>query len=99
MKKKFGIKVSNLYGLSETGATHFDNPFIKNRTLGSLGKPLKGVTCKLLINNKISSVRNQSGQVLIKSNFLMSGYLGKKKINQNTFLKQVILESLTKIII
>ena len=86
-EKKFGIKVSNLYGLSETGATHFDNPFIKNRTLGSLGKPLKGVTCKLLINNKISSVRNQSGQVLIKSNFLMSGYLGKKKINQNTFFK------------
>tara|TARA_B100001063_G_scaffold247118_1_gene290340 strand:- start:7664 stop:9169 length:1506 start_codon:yes stop_codon:yes gene_type:complete len=86
-EKKFGIKVSNLYGLSETGATHFDNPFLKNRVPGSIGKPLKGVKCKLLINKKISSVKNQSGQILIKSNFLMNGYLGKRKINQNNFFK------------
>jgi long-chain acyl-CoA synthetase len=86
-EKKFGIKVSNLYGLSETGATHFDNPFLKNRVPGSIGKPLKGVKCKLLINKKISSIKNQSGQILIKSNFLMNGYLGKRKINQNNFFK------------
>ena len=30
-EKKFKIKISNLYGLSEIGCSHFDNPFLKKK--------------------------------------------------------------------
>jgi len=86
-EKKFNIKVSNLYGLSETGATHFDDPFNKNRTFGSVGKPLKGVKCKLFINKKLSSKKNIEGIIMVKSNFLMNGYFGSKKIQNNVYFK------------
>ena len=45
--KKYKIKVANLYGLSETGPTHIDDPRLKNWKPGSLGKPLSVCKFKL----------------------------------------------------
>ena len=78
-QRKFKIKVSNLYGLSETGATHFDNPSDRSRVPGSIGKPLEGVKCKILYKKKLLYKKNIKGIMFIKSNFLMSGYLNDRK--------------------
>ena len=36
-QEKFGIKIGNLYGLSETGPSHIDDPRIDNWSPGSIG--------------------------------------------------------------
>lgn len=40
MEERYQIKVANLYGLSETGPTHIDNPLELDWKPGSIGRPL-----------------------------------------------------------
>ena len=85
---KFKVKVSNLYGLSETGATHFDDPFFKNRKVGSIGMPLAGVTCKILHKKKLTNKKNVEGVIMIKNNFSLFGYYkNKNKLFYNGYFK------------
>ena len=50
-EEKFSIKVANLYGLSETGATHFDDPRLPERKTGNIGKPFDIVDAKCFDEN------------------------------------------------
>ena len=47
--------------------------------MGSVGKPLEGVKCKILYKKKLTYKKNTKGIMFIKSNFLMSGYLNDQK--------------------
>ena len=67
--KKYKIKVANLYGLSETGPTHIDDPRLKNWKPGSIGKPLS--VCKFKLD--------KNGNILIKGKNLFTGYYKNKK--------------------
>jgi long-chain acyl-CoA synthetase len=62
--KKYLISVSNLYGLSETGPTHIDNPERENWTPGSIGEPLSVNKCKIA----------NDGEILIKGSNVFIGY-------------------------
>ena len=50
-EEKFGIPVANLYGLSETGATHYDDPFAKGRVTGSIGRPFDIIEVKIFYDD------------------------------------------------
>lgn len=63
-KEKFGIKIGNLYGLSETGPSHVDDPRIDNWIPGTIGIPLDVNECKL----------SKSSELLIKGRNVFSGY-------------------------
>ena len=45
---RFGVGVGNLYGLSETGPSHVDNPLQPGWELGSIGVPLDCNECLIL---------------------------------------------------
>ena len=47
-QKKFNVKVSNLYGLSEVGATHYDFTRKKSKQINCIGKPFDFVKVKFL---------------------------------------------------
>ena len=79
-EKKFNVKLSNLYGLSEAGLTHFDNPNDKMRKIGSIGKVIGDKKIKILNKNK-----DLNGEIAIKSKTLFSGYYGNKQLYKNSF--------------
>ena len=74
--EKYNIKIGNLYGLSETGPTHIDDPREKNWTMGSLGYPLDVNECKI----------NNDGEILIKGDNVFIGYYK----NESLYKKIVI---------
>ena len=63
-EQKFGIKIGNLYGLSETGPTHLDDPREDDWHPGTIGTPLDVNECKI----------SRDSEILIKGNNVFSGY-------------------------
>jgi acyl-CoA synthetase (AMP-forming)/AMP-acid ligase II len=86
-EKKYKIKVSNLYGLSEVGCSNFDNVFKKRRVLGSIGNPLSGVQIKILNNKNQFAKKNEKGEILIGGNNLFSGYYKNSTLTKKSFYK------------
>ncbi len=73
-EKKYGIPVANLYGLSETGATHFDNPFLPGRKTGNIGKPFDIYDVKLFHEDGIEVNAGEVGEIGIKGPGLFKDY-------------------------
>jgi acyl-CoA synthetase (AMP-forming)/AMP-acid ligase II len=86
-EKKFNIKVSNLYGLSEAGATHYDNINLKSRIIGNLGKPFKNVKSKIYFGKKFYNSNSPVGEILIKTKGIFSNYYKNKKLYNKQFYK------------
>ena len=68
--KRYKIGIGNLYGLSETGPSHIDDPRKKNWKPGSIGVPLDVNKCKI----------NKHGEMLIKGKNVFIGYYKNKKL-------------------
>ena len=60
----FGIRVANLYGLSETGPSHIDDPSAQGWEPGSVGFPLDVNRCRLA----------EDGEILLKGDNVFMGY-------------------------
>jgi long-chain acyl-CoA synthetase len=60
----YGIKVANLYGLSETGPSHIDDPRESDWVPGSIGYPLDVNECKIA----------EDGEILLKGDNIFTGY-------------------------
>jgi long-chain acyl-CoA synthetase len=86
-QERFGIPVANLYGLSETGATHFDDPFVKGRETGSIGKPFDIVEAIIFDENGKEVQNNIVGEIGIKGPGLLKGYLNNQKLYEECFNK------------
>ncbi len=75
--KTYGIKVANLYGLSETGPSHIDDPLKKGWKPGSIGIPLDVNDCRIA----------PDGEILLKGDNVFIGYYKNprayKKVVQN----------------
>lgn len=63
-QEQFGIPLANLYGLSETGPSHFDNPTSKDWKPGSIGTPLPVNDCIIA----------PDGEILLRGENVMKGY-------------------------
>jgi len=72
---KFQKPLANLYGLSETGPSHFDNPLVPNWKPGSIGIPLSVNNCKIA----------EDGEILLRGKNVMLGY-----INNDDLTNEVI---------
>lgn len=73
-EKRFGVPVANLYGLSETGATHFDNPREPGRVNGNIGRPFDVVDVKLFDEKGNEAGVNETGEFGMKGPGLFKGY-------------------------
>jgi long-chain acyl-CoA synthetase len=49
----YGVRVANLYGLSETGPSHIDDPREPGWEPGSIGRPLGVNRCRISLNGEI----------------------------------------------
>jgi len=74
--EKYGVKVANLYGLSETGPSHIDDPRIPGWEPGSIGYPLDVNKCKIA----------EDGEILLKGENIFIEYYQ----NESLYKKVVI---------
>lgn len=90
-KKLFNIPVANLYGLSETGPSHFDNPNNKDWKPGSIGFPLKVNKCIILDENNKICKNNKIGQIALKGENVFKGYFRNKLETKKAFFNDYFL--------
>jgi acyl-CoA synthetase (AMP-forming)/AMP-acid ligase II len=84
--KKFSINVANLYGLSETGPSHFDNPLKVGWKPGSIGFPLSVNKCKILDNDMNEVKVNEVGQIALTGENVFKSYLNNDDaFNKSSF--------------
>ncbi len=76
--KLYNIGIGNLYGLSETGPTHIDDPREKNWKPGSIGLPLDVNKCMI----------NKDGEIIIKGNNVFKGYHKNNKLFKKTVINE-----------
>lgn len=76
-QKKFGIPLANLYGLSESGPSHFDNPLEDKWEPGSIGVPLSVNQCKI----------SEEGEILLKGKNITPGYFQNQQLTEKTIIE------------
>lgn len=89
--KKFNVKVANLYGLSETGPSHFDNPLLSSWSPGSIGYPL-GVNESKIFDKDFNAVATgEIGQIALKGKNIFIGYYKNELAYKNAFFGEYFL--------
>jgi acyl-CoA synthetase (AMP-forming)/AMP-acid ligase II len=73
-QKKFGVLVGNLYGLSETGPSHYDYPLEKDWKPGSIGFPLSVNECKIIDEKGRICAMGECGEIVLKGENIFIGY-------------------------
>lgn len=78
--QKYGIKVANLYGLSETGPTHIDYPLDNGWEPGSIGKPLDVNEVKIMDEKNRILGPGEVGEIVIKGENVFVGYHNNERL-------------------
>jgi long-chain acyl-CoA synthetase len=73
-QRQFGIPVANLYGTSETGPTHYDDPRAPDWVPGTIGRPLPGVECVVLRDDGRQCSPGEVGEIAVRSPSVSPGY-------------------------
>lgn len=85
IEEKFQLKVANLYGLSETGPTHVDNPLETGWQLGSIGRPLDVNDVKIFDGNGEEVNTGEIGEIAIKGPNVFIGYFKNERAYKQAF--------------
>ena len=88
---RFDVKVANLYGLSETGPSHCDNPLLPDWKPGSIGYPLTVNECKIFNKDLDEAKDGEIGQIGLKGDNVFVGYYKNKKAYKKSFLNDYFL--------
>lgn len=72
--QRFGLRVGNLYGLSETGPTHIDDPTLVDWKPGTIGVPLDVNEVKIFDENDRELGPNETGEIVVKGENVFVGY-------------------------
>jgi long-chain acyl-CoA synthetase len=70
---KFGLSISEGYGLSEASPVVSVNPPGKEK-VGSIGLPLPGIDVKIIDSNGKKVAQGESGELLVRGDNVMRGY-------------------------
>ncbi len=84
-ESKYGIPVANLYGLSETGATHFDNPRVPGRKTGNIGHPFDISKVKLFKEDGKEVKKGEIGEFGVKGPGVLKGYYENQTLYKKCF--------------
>ncbi len=76
---KFGCKVLEGYGLSETSPVASFNHPDKERKPGSIGTPIDGVEMKVVDDDGKEVEQGEVGEILIKGHNIMKGYWNREE--------------------
>jgi long-chain acyl-CoA synthetase len=80
---RFGVKVANLYGLSETGPSHVDWPLEPGWKPGSIGMPLACNTCFIADDEGRPLPAGTVGEIAIKGHNVFIGYLNNRALYES----------------
>lgn len=72
---RFGIRVLEGYGLTETACIASLNPFYGKRKAGSVGLPIRGQDMEIRLNDGSRAPRGERGEIVIRGPNVMLGYL------------------------
>jgi len=82
---KFSVPVGNLYGLSETGPTHIDDPRIEGWQPGSIGIPLDVNDAMILDETGCEAKIGTVGEIAIKGDNIFVGYYKNEEAYKKVF--------------
>ncbi|MGI8660335.1 MAG: long-chain-fatty-acid--CoA ligase, partial [Thermoleophilaceae bacterium] len=83
-EEKFGCKVLEGYGLSETSpVASFNHPDRPNRP-GSLGTPIEGVEMKVVDDDGNDLAQGEAGEIVIKGHNIMKGYWNRPDATEDS---------------
>ena len=89
--EKFLIPVVNLYGLSESGPSHFDDPHEKDWEPGSIGVPIDVNDCKIFKDDMIEAAVDEVGQIALKGKNIFQGYYKNHEATEAAFFGDYFL--------
>jgi long-chain acyl-CoA synthetase len=72
---RFGIRILEGYGLTETSCISSINPFYGDRKAGSIGLPIRGQQMQIAGPNGEPAEPGEYGEIVIKGPNVMAGYL------------------------
>ena len=84
-ENRFGLRLANLYGLSEAGHLASDYPFEKGQKPGSIGRPLDIVDLKVFDNQGREVPVGKTGEIAVKTPGFFLGYHKDKKLYESSF--------------
>lgn len=84
-KDNFGLDLGCCYGQSEMHIWSTMLDLIYGCTPGTLGKPLKGILCRLVDDNNNDVPQGEIGQLIIKHNAMAIGYYNLEEETKNQF--------------
>ncbi|MFH1326798.1 MAG: inositol monophosphatase family protein [archaeon] len=90
-QEKFNLPVANLYGLSETGPSHFDNPLEQGWIPGSIGLPLDINECKIVDDAFNELPINEIGEIALKGDNIFIGYYKNPEAYQKVIKNKYFL--------
>ena len=82
--QKFGFKIANLYGLSETGPTHIDYPITNDWQPGSIGKPLDVNEVRFINQDGKQAAVGEIGEIIVKGENLFIDYYNNNDLYNST---------------
>jgi long-chain acyl-CoA synthetase len=74
-EKRFGFRILEGYGLTETTCVSSLNPYYADRKVGSIGLPLRGQEMRVVNDAGEQVPRGDYGEIIIKGPNVMKGYL------------------------
>ena len=83
-EEKFDAQILEGYGLSETSPVASFNHPDKERKVGSIGTPIKGVEMKVVDDDGNDVPQGEVGEIVIKGPNVMKGYWGKPDATAET---------------
>jgi acyl-CoA synthetase (AMP-forming)/AMP-acid ligase II len=74
-QERFGIRILEGFGMTETACIASINPFYGERKVGSIGLPLRGQEMRILNEDGSVAALGEYGEIAIKGPNVMAGYL------------------------
>jgi long-chain acyl-CoA synthetase len=84
-EKKFGVRVMEGYGLSETSPLATFNHFERPSKAGTVGQPILGVEVKCVDDNDNEVKRGERGEIVIRGANVMKGYYKRPEATAEAF--------------
>jgi len=84
-EKKFGIKILEGYGLSETSPLASKNVPHKLRKPGSIGQPVWGVYARVVDEHMVDVPVGETGEIVIRGHNVMKGYYNRPEETAEAF--------------
>ena len=89
-EEKFGCKVLEGYGLSETSPVASFNHPDKERKAGSIGTPIEGVEMKVVDDDDGEVAQGEVGEIVIKGHNMMKGYWDREDATSEAIKDELV---------